>query len=419
MKEDYLQYVWKFQLFNTLNLKSIEGESIEVSKVGIHNFNSGPDFLEARVTIGSVVWCGSVEIHVRSSEWNIHKHQFDANYNNVVLHVVFQHDKEVLNKNGVRIPVLEIADLLVEDHYENFKRLINSKSWIACSKQIKTVGDVLLHSWMDRLVINRMERKSNEIGKELEKTNGDWQEVTHRFLFRHFGMKVNGDAMFELARRISFRMINKESNVASLLFGQAGMLSGVCEDQYYQSLQKEFNYVKHKRELVPMEAANWKYSKLHPPNFPTIRIAQMEALYAKGLDLFELIRSKVSIERYNLEFAVEINKYWENHYLFAKESHNVRNRIGKGIINNVLINVVVPISFMYGKYIADDSFMEYALQLLRKVNKENNRIVKNWESLDVHVESAYDSQAVLELYNEFCFLKKCIQCRVGNQILRS
>ena len=228
MIEDYLHYIWKFGLFNKIELKTEDCEALEILNLGIHNFDSGPDFLQAQISIGSIKWFGNVEIHVNTSDWNKHKHQLDKAYNNVILHVVYNHDKEIYNQRAELIPAVELKDLLDHEHYFGYERFISNQKWIPCEKLISTISQMKINAWLDRMLLERLERKSLEIEKELRLTNGDWDEVCYRFVFRYFGMKVNGNPMMDLARRTPLKLLQKESKscftLEALLFGQSGML---------------------------------------------------------------------------------------------------------------------------------------------------------------------------------------------------
>ena len=211
MNEDYLHYIWKFGLFKKVGLKTEDQDDLNLSNIGTHNFNSGPDFLQAQISIANIKWVGNVEIHVNTSDWDKHKHQFDKAYNNVILHVVYNHDREVYNQNGEVIPTVELKDLLDHEHYFNYERFLANQNWIPCEKLISSIPQLNINSWIDRMLVERLERKSLEVEKELKRTNGSWDEVFYRFVFRYFGMKVNGSPMMDLARKTPYKILQKES----------------------------------------------------------------------------------------------------------------------------------------------------------------------------------------------------------------
>jgi len=421
MDEDYLQFVWKFNLYNHLNLYTHDGEEVVVIQSGFQNFNSGPDFLEAKIKIGKTLWAGNVEIHTKSSDWDKHKHQFDVAYNNVVLHVVYQHDKEIVNQNGNPIPVLVLNGIINRASLVSYEKFISNDNWITCQNKLSEIESIKKQSWLDRVLLERMEKKYLKSVNELSRTNGGWEEVFHRYLFRYFGMKVNGEAMYELACRLPLKIIVKESealiSLEALFFGQAGMLKNEMTDSYYNELREKYNFQRKKYSLVPMENAQWRFSKLRPPNFATVRIAQLAALYLTNTKFFGLIRDKVNKGQFESALKSSVSSYWQNHYVFSKTSQNVKSKVGKNLINNILINVVSPLSFTYGKSLSDYSYIDYSIDLLKESKPEDNKIIRKWKDCNATVSSSFDSQALIELYEEYCSQKKCLNCNLGMHLL--
>lgn len=423
MKEDYLHYIWKFQKLNPALLKTTEELSVLVKKIGLHNANAGPDFLESKVTIGDTDWFGSVEIHVKSSDWNKHRHQYDKNYNNVMLHVVFEDDEPVRNENGELIPTLVLKPLLDSKLYEHYLHFINNGLTIPCQRQLETVDRFIINNWLERLVLERLERKTTLITETLASYKGDWSQTLTQSIMRYFGMKVNGDAMAELSRKTPLVHIQKERHhlptLEALLFGQAGMLNTTeIEDAYFLALRKEYLFLKQKYGLTSMKLTNWKYSKLRPPNFPTIRIAQLAQLFHNSDKLFDYIRALSSVETYQQLLKVSTSEYWNTHYTFGKECKQTKNTVGKMLINNIIINVISPISFAYGKSINDERYCNYATELIASLPSESNSIIDNWKTIGIHSKSAMQSQSLIELYSNYCSNKKCLSCAIGVKILK-
>jgi hypothetical protein len=421
MIEDYLHYIWKFGLFNKIELKTEDCEALEILNLGIHNFDSGPDFLQAQISIDNIKWFGNVEIHVNTSDWDKHKHQLDKAYNNVILHVVYNHDKEIYNQRAELIPTVELKDLLGHEHYFGYERFIYNQKWIPCEKLISTISQMKINAWLDRMLLERLERKSLAIEKELRLTNGDWDEVFYRFIFRYFGMKVNGNPMMDLARRTPLKLLQKESKscftLEALLFGQSGILDDDLKDEYFSKLKEEYLFQKQKYGLVSMDNVQWRYSKLRPPNFPSIRIGQLAMLYSSNSSFFQLIRNMESLGKIKEIFKTSTSSYWKNHYVFGKYSENTKNTAGKMLLDNILINTVVPVCFAYGKAISDQSYIDYAITLLKEVQPEINKITTKWSSLGIPIHSAFDSQALIELYGNYCSKKKCLNCNLGVALL--
>ena len=423
MKEDYLHYIWKFQKLNPTLLKTTDNEAVLVKKVGFHNTNAGPDFLESKITIDKTDWFGSVEIHVRSSDWNKHKLQYDKAYNNVVLHVVYEDDTPVKNENGELIPTLVLKPLLDSKKFEEYEHFINNGLTIPCQRQIQSIDSFIINNWLERLVLERLERKTTLITNTLAEYKGDWNQTFTHYIMRYFGMKVNGDAMADLSRKTPLIYIQKErkqvQTLEALLFGQAGLIkTKEIEDDYFLGLRKEYLFLKQKYGLTAMKTVNWKYSKLRPPNFPTIRIAQIAQLFYTSDQLFENIRELANIETYKRLFSVSTSEYWDTHYTFGKKTAQTKNSVGKMMINNLIINVISPMSFAYGKLINDERYCNYATELISSLPTESNSIIDNWKTIGLTSKSAMYSQSLIELYSNYCNNKKCLSCAIGVQILK-
>ena len=421
--EDFLHYIWTYKLFNTKELKTVQNENIIIIKSGQHNTDAGPDFFNAQIKLVDTIWAGNVEIHINSSDWEKHHHDNDNAYNNVVLHVVYQHDKEINNANGNAIPTLELKNLIDLKLVTNYQQLISSKNWIPCSNQIAGVDTFILNNWMERLVFERLERKSQEITQTLILNKNDWEETFYQVLFKYFGLKINSIPFLLLAKSTSLKVIEKHKTIFSveaLLFGQAGFLDENMEDEYYKRLKKEFQFLISKFSLSPMDKSLWKFLRLRPANFPTIRIAQLANLLTNEPRLFSKILAVNSVKELNKMFELTASKYWDNHYQFGVEQlKNMEKRTGKLMIESLIINVVVPILFVYATTTQNEELKNKAIQFLEQLNSENNSIIDNFEFYGVEAKSALQSQALIELKTMYCSQKKCLTCSVGNNLIKS
>jgi hypothetical protein len=422
MTEDYLHYIWKFKLINTHQLKTATGESVELLNFGTHNLNSGPDFFNAKVKIGDTTWAGNIEIHINSSDWAKHKHQFDKAYNNVVLHVVYQHDKEVFTQKEFQLPVIELNDRINHASFEQYKRIVNSTNWVPCKKQFHAVNEVVLSSWMDRLLVERLERKSMKIVDSLKANKNNWQESFYHALAQNFGFKVNAEPFELLAKSLPLSCISKQKDdlfqIEAMLFGQAGLLNETFKDDYPKQLQAEYKFFKQKYKLRSNDGVAWKFSRLRPNNFPTLRIAEFAKLLYLSSSLFSYVLEETRLENLFKLFNVQTEGYWNNHFVFDKNSEPRPKRLGKLATENIIINTIVPFLFVYGKQKNNEVYCKRALQFLEEVKFEKNTITKNWKEMGVKLSNAYDSQALIELKNEYCSRKKCLNCSVGINLLK-
>ena len=421
MTEDFLQYIWQHRLYLPETNLTTEGETVESLQPGQLNTHAGPDFTDVRVRIGNTLWAGCVEIHLRSSDWERHGHHADPAYNNVVLHVVYQHDADTYNAHRQKIPVMELH--FDDRYYENYNRLAVSKARIACREELCNVNEFSLSSWLERLSVERLEQKSNIIMQTYAATGNHWEETLYQRLARNFGFSLNALPFELLAKSLPFNILLKHRDnlqqIEALLFGQAGMLSDEnLTDTYYIMLQKEYRYLQKKYSLDPIDRFLWKFLRLRPVNFPTLRIAQFAAFIYHNEHLFSKIMDTKSVEALEKLFDLQASAYWDTHYVFGKESPKRNKSFGKSSVRTILINTVVPFLFVYGKARGNEDFCTRAISILENLPPEKNSILAQWEELGIHNPNAFTSQALLQLANEYCQHKRCLFCSIGNQIVR-
>ena len=354
MQEDFLHYIWKHKKFNFLNLTTTSNQALEIQNVGQHNLNSGPDFFNARLKIDNQLWAGNVEIHLKSSDWFLHNHEKDNNYDNVILHVVWDDDTEIFRKDNTIIPTLELKSYVNSQALNNYKNLLNKKStWINCEKNIDTVDNFLVTNWLERLYFERLERKSIDLIKLLESSKNNWEEVLFKTLAKNFGLKVNGDSFLSIAESFDFKVLLKQRSkilsLEGLLFGQADLLKKDIQDSYFLQLQQEYDFLKRKYKLSNQNIVPLKFFRLRPDNFPTIRLSQLVNLYAKHQNVFSKIINADTLEDFYAIFSVKATKYWDKHYTFGKESNKRSKKLSKSFIDLLLINSIIPLVFTYFK----------------------------------------------------------------------
>lgn len=422
MKEEFLHFLWQYKLFNKSNLTSVKGGIIEVLDSGSYNTNSGPDFLNSKLKIDDQLWVGNVEIHIKSSDWYVHHHEKDKNYDAVILHVVWEHDTNVFMKNNHSLPTLELQRFVQEDVLENYQKLFSKEQrWIPCEKQITEIDSFLLHNWLERLYFERLENKSILIKELLLQSNNDYEAVLFQLLAKNFGLKVNGEAFLELAKSFEFSVLRKvrfnEEQLSALLFGQAGFLENKIEDGYYLELQKEYKYLQHKYQLKPLAKQRFQFFRMRPNNFPTIRIAQLVVLYFKHQHLFSQTLEAAHLKDFYMLFSVEVNDFWKKHYTFEAASKKSPKKLTKSFIDLLIINTIVPLRFVYEQERGEVN-EEQLLQLIQQLRPEKNSIINKFSELKIEAKNAFETQALLELKNNYCTKKRCLQCAIGNSLLR-
>jgi hypothetical protein len=422
VREDLLHYVWRSKRFELSQLRTTAGQSVEVLDFGQHNHHAGPDFLNAKVKIGDTVWAGNVEMHVLASDWMKHRHNEDRAYDNVILHVVLEEDLPVHSAVAERIPCVELRKRIPLKLANTYQRLQHNEHWIPCQHQFFEVSDFVKQMWLDRLLVERLEQKTKLIELELARNQNNWEETFYWFLARNFGVKVNAEPFEWLAKSLPLNILGKYKDIPlqieALLFGQADMLNQEFEDDYPNALKKEYEYLRHKHRLQPISGTAWKFMRMRPANFPTIRIAQFAALIHQSVHLFSKILEAQDIKAIEQFFQVEVSDYWRTHYVFDKVSDERPKRLGKSTTHLLLINTIVPFLFHYGTQRDVEEQREKALQLLEQLPPESNRIITGWKALGMSPKSAYETQALIQLKNAYCNQAKCLDCAVGHAILK-
>lgn len=421
MEERLLHHVWRYQLFNKAQLLSEQKQTINILKTGHLNHNAGPDFLQGKVLIDKIEWNGHIEIHVHSSDWNKHGHQHDNAYNNVILHVVWEDDKPVMDKDMKAIPTLVLSGKITKELLHSYKKLINTSLDIPCRDIISKMSGIIKQSQWEKALVHRLEQKGAFIDQLMKKANNHWELITMQLLAYYFGFKLNNDNFLDLIQSIPYGVIQKHRGnivqLEALLFGQANLLTQ-GNNKYETDLLNEYQYLKKLHSISsPMSSSQWKRLRTHSPNFPHIRIAQLAMILHQEEHFFRLIKESISYKDLQQILRVSPSPFWEKHYDFSHTSkHN--NRLGKFSSDNLIINVIVPMKYYYGISIDEHEFIEQGLDLLYHLPGENNKITRQFKALGLPCRSAYDSQAMIEQYKHFCLQRNCLSCSIGTDILR-
>lgn len=422
MKEDFLHYLWKFKKFDCLNLKTSDGEAISIINVGQYLEQAGPDFFNAQIVIGHQKWAGNVEIHLKSSDWYVHHHERDQAYENVILHVVWEHDTEIFRSNNTEIPVLELQKYVDATTIANYQSLMSPKSWIYCEKHLKEIDEFSMKNWQERLFFERLERKSNPVFELLKQTNADWEAVLFCLLAKNFGLNTNGEIFFKIVQSIPFSIVRKESfeveNLEALLLGNAGLLDVEKEDNYFKDLKFRYFYLLHKYQLEKKIIEPVQFFKHRPDNFPTIRLSQLANLYHRHQNLFSIVSVSHSMKNIYEIFDVSTSNYWQNHYQFDKESPQKKKKLSKSFVDLIVINTIIPLQFAYAKSLGKENSEDLIL-LLNQVEPEKNAILDKFSSFGIHSKNAFETQSLLQLKNEYCSKSRCLDCAIGTELLKN
>ena len=417
MTEKLLQYIWQFQYFNHALLTTVDNEILQINTPGILNTNQGPDFLNANIKVGNTTWAGNIELHLKSSGWISHQHSKDKNYSNIILHVVWQDDGAA----ELSFPVLELQNRVSKFLLGRYDELMNTTAFIPCEKNIKQVNGLTWKSWIDRLLAERLQHKSAIIFKHLAANNNHWEETFWWLLASNFGIKVNSDAFEKIARSLPVNLLTKHKNqvhqLEALLFGQAGLLQNNFTETYPLMLQKEYRFYKSKYKLQPIQAPLF-FLRMRPANFPSVRLAQLAMLINRSLHLFSVLREAETLKEIKDLLNVTANDYWHYHYVFDEATAFKEKHLGTQMINNILINTIIPIVFAYGLYNKEEGYKEKAMQWLEQTAAEKNNITNAYSLLGIQNKNAFNSQALIQLKNEYCNRKRCLECAVGNSLLK-
>lgn len=418
MTEKLLQFIWRFRYFNQHELCLESGESLHILYPGQFNTNQGPDFLDARIKIGNTTWAGNIELHLHSSDWNKHAHEGDPNYNNVVLHVVWENDLAADKKS---MPLLVLRQRIPKLLLEKYKEWMNSGSFIPCSKNIQQVPAIVWMGWKQRLLAERLPRKATIVTQYLEQANDHWEETLWWLIAANFGIKVNAAAFEAVARSLPLQILAKHKSqlhqLEALLMGQAGLLDNDFTEKYPLKLQQEYRFLKTKYRLKPVHSAV-HFLRMRPVNFPTIRLSQLAALIHGSSHLFSRIKEAATIKELRQLLRAEASDYWHHHYVFGEPAPFKKKITGRQMTENIIINTVVPLLFAYGRLHKEDGYKHKALQWLEESAAEKNAIILNWKNSGIEISNAFDSQALLELKTQYCDKKRCLECAVGNALLK-
>jgi len=423
MTEDFINYLWLYKLIEQ-NQELSTGEKIKIISPGTLNLNSGPDFFNAMIEIDNTKWAGNVEIHVNSSDWNRHGHQNNPAYDNIILHVVFNDDKPVHRQNHEKIPTIVLAGKFNPSILNKYQSFITSKNSIPCHKLLHTINHFDKISWFDSLMAERLEKKSNEITALLSSSNNDFSQIFYQRIARGMGYTNNADTMELLASLLPLNLLAKHKNslmqTEALLFGQSGLLpKNNHKDKYTNELVQEYNFLKHKYNLTPMNSSSWHFMRMRPVSFPTIRISQFANIFYNSSGMLNQIIKTNKLQDVTNLLSTSASPYWDNHYQFEKIAPGKSKKLGLSTINIILINTIIPFIFVYGNIKNSNSLQDKALKWLSEIKPESNSIIRQFNTSGITAENAMQTQALIQLKTNYCAKKRCLNCRFGHVLLKS
>ncbi|MFD1144312.1 DUF2851 family protein [Larkinella insperata] len=425
MAEDFLYFIWQFQYFRNTDLRTEEGETLRVIHPGYRNPDSGPDFTQARLLVGNVEWVGTVEAHIRAGDWLLHRHHQDRAYDNVILHIVWEQEAVVLKRSdGSTIPTLCLSQRVDRSLLYRYQILLAESGTIPCAGRIAEVEPLRRTAMFDKVLLQRLERKAAGVTSLFRNAGQDWEETTYQLMASAFGFQVNAEPFEQLSRQVPLKILHKHRDnllqLEALLFGTAGLLPGTQPDDYQAALQREYNFLSVKYQLAARQlpAHSWKWARLRPANFPTLRLAQFAKLLTYKNSLFSLLIETDESAALLRHLQVNPSAYWQTHYRFGKPSDTVLATLGQTSAENLLINAVLPLLVAYSQHKDQPEYRERAVALLEQLPAENNRITRIWQDLRVPIQTAFDSQASIELYKNYCQAKSCLSCQIGVNLLK-
>lgn len=422
MKESFLHYVWATSQYSKKQLQTTQQEVIDVVHVGFPHQDGGPDFTNAKIRIDGKLWVGHVELHIKSSEWYDHHHHLDPAYDSTILHVVYHHDQDVFLSDGSEVPCLALENRIPKSLIHRYTALCSNSHTIPCDALLKEVPSEIKTLCIESMFVARLSEKTEPIIERLRQSNNDWSEVFYQEICAALGLRINKLPFLMLAKQLPFRLLSKHKNnlfqLEAMLFGTAGFLKNNALDAYESSLQREYRFLKNKYDLNPIDGHLWKFLRLRPANFPTIRIAQLAMLVHQSEHLFSQVQSNLDFMYISSLFNSTVSSYWQEHYTFNKKHSTQKKAIGKSRINLIIINAIAPTFYCYSELLGDVELNEKVMKLMENTEAEKNKTVLYYRHRKFHVRNAIHTQGILQLHNKFCTFKNCLDCQIGHFVLK-
>jgi len=423
MREELLHFIWNYKLLKTSELKSVNGAAIKIYHPGELNKDSGPDFFNAKIEVDDITLVGNVEIHVNSSDWLKHGHESDKAYDNLILHVVYKCDKVKPQNQQHNVETVELQNYIDEKVLKKYNSLLSSPSSLPCSKQIKNVEALKIQSWLQRMLAERLESKTEYVKHIFKASQNDFSQTLYLMLARNFGFKVNAEPFELLAKHVPLQIALKHSSnlfqLEALYYGCAGFLNKSYKNKYLQQLQNEFEFLKSKYKLIELDSSLWKFLRLRPANFPSVRLWQFAMLIHKCPELFRNPEQFNSTETLNKTISHQHAGYWSNHYKLGGPEVRMIKGIGKNSVENLMVNTMAPFLFFYGKQTANDRLVEAAFECYEELPFEDNVKTRHFTRAGLKFKTAAESQGIIQLFDNYCKNTRCLDCGIASNLLLS
>ena len=422
MNERLLQFIWQGRYFSPGPFYTTYNEPLEILDTGLLNANQGPDFKTAKIKLGQTLWIGNIEIHVKASDWYKHHHQSDPNFQSVILHVVWEEDSTILDLNGNRIPCFCLEPWVPKMMLNRFRQLMEDQLYlIPCNAYLKDINTLHWTFLKERLLVERLQFKTAKVLSYYQQSKHDWETVCWWMIAHNFGLTVNALLFEAIAKNLSLNMLKRHSNqllhLEALLMGQANLLEADFEEAYPIMLKKEYKFLQKKYGL-PKINIQPAFLRMRPAAFPSLRLSQLAMLLQQSSNFFSCFKEATSIQEMKNIFHVKANDYWLYHYRFDHPTVYSEKLLGQQMVNNILINTVIPLLFAYGHLINDPFMKEKALSWIEQLPPERNHLIQQWSKYGISCRNAGESQALIELTQYYCIKKNCLDCTIGSKILR-
>jgi hypothetical protein len=418
MNEHLLQYIWQHRLYDAQQLITEDHQPVVVIHQGTHNKDQGPDFLYARIRINEIELIGSVEIHIKTSDWKKHGHTGDDHYKNVILHVVWEHDTEF----DLSIPVLVLRGRVSNVLLGQYSTMMAKNNHIPCAPHLNKTDRLILEQWKERMLAERLLNKVAMIRAIADKSKHYEEEIFWLLIFRNMGMPVNTDALETIYRSVPFKVWMqcrmRIQVIEALLLGQANLLSCDQEDDYMIMLQQEYRHIKRKYDLRSPQLLISNL-RMRPAHFPLMRMVQLAMLWYMHPDLYAYMMHADSVDEMRKKLMVSAYDFWQYHYSLSAPSKRREKQLGHTMADLLLINSILPFRYFKAMQSKNETEKEKVICLYYEIPAEHNAIMRRWKSLGIDAHKAADSQGLLHLYKNYCASKRCLECAIGSSIIRS